>query len=109
PPPSRSGGPGSAARATERVDHCEDRRGGRDMDAAAAAEATATAVSTVGSHFMLDAATYGRGAELGFQGIDFYVTGRGGVLGDVDADVVSATFGFFEPGQVRTLWDQGRA
>lgn len=79
------------------------------MDAAAAAEATATAVSTVGSHFMLDAATYGRGAELGFQGIDFYVTGRGGVLGDVDADVVSATFGFFEPGQVRTLWDQGRA
>ena len=79
------------------------------MDAQAAAAATAPAVSNVGSHFMLDGGTYARGAELGFQGIDFYVCGRGGVLGDVDADVVAAAFGFFEPTQVRTLWDQGRA
>ena len=68
------------------------------MDALAAATSTAAAVSTVGSHFMLDGKTYERGAELGFQGLDFYVTGRGGVLGDVDADVVSAAFTFFEPG-----------
>ncbi len=79
------------------------------MDAATAAERTAAAVSTIGSHFMLDGATYARGAELGFQGLDFYVAGRGGVLGDVDADVVSAAFTFFEPGGIRTLWDQGRA
>ncbi len=79
------------------------------MDALAAATSTAAAVSTVGSHFMLDGNTYKRGAELGFQGLDFYVTGRGGVLGDVDADVVSAAFTFFEPGNVRTLWEQGRA
>jgi hypothetical protein len=79
------------------------------MDALAAATASAPAVSTVGSHFMLHGGTYARGAELGFQGLDFYVTGRGGVLGDVDADVVSAAFGFLEPAQVRTLWDQGRA
>jgi hypothetical protein len=78
------------------------------MDALAAATSTAAAVSTVGSHFMLDGKTYERGAELGFQGLDFYVTGRGGVLGDVDADVVSAAFTFFEPGAIRTLWDQGR-
>ena len=39
--------------------------------------------------FMTDAATYARGAELGFEGMDFYVAGRGGVLGDV-ADVVVA-------------------
>lgn len=79
------------------------------MDALAAAASTATAVSQVGSHFMLDGNTYKRGAELGFQGVDFYVTGRGGVLGDVDADVVSAAFTFFEPGTVRTLWEQGTA
>jgi hypothetical protein len=78
------------------------------MDALAAATSTAAAVSTVGSHFMLDGQTYARGAELGFQGLDFYVTGRGGVLGDVDADVVSAAFTFFEPEAIRTLWDQGR-
>jgi len=79
------------------------------MDALAAAAATAPAVSTVGSHFMLDGSTYKRGAELGFQGLDFYVTGRGGVLGDVDADVVSAAFTFFEPNGVRALWNQGRS
>jgi hypothetical protein len=79
------------------------------MDALDAATRTATAVSQVGSHFMLDGNTYKRGAELGFQGLDFYVTGRGGVLGDVDADVVSAAFTFFEPGAVRTLWEQGTA
>jgi hypothetical protein len=80
------------------------------MDALAAATATATAnaVSTVSSHFMLDGATYKRGAELGFSGLDFYITGRGGVLGDVDADVVSAAFSFFEPGHVRTQWEAGR-
>ena len=78
------------------------------MDALAAATTTANAVSTVGSHFMLDGDTYKRGAELGFSGLDFYITGRGGVLGDVDADVVSAAFTFFEPAGVRVLWEQGR-
>jgi len=77
------------------------------MDALDAATHTAAAVGTIGSHFMLDGATYKRGAELGFQGLDFYVTGRGGVLGGVDADVVAAAFTFFEPGAVRTLWEQG--
>ncbi len=79
------------------------------MDAHAAAAATAGAVSGVGARFMLDGNTYKNGAELGFQGLDFYAAGRGGVLGDVDADVVAAAFAFFEPGYVRTQWDQGRA
>jgi hypothetical protein len=63
----------------------------------------------IGSHFMLDGKTYARGAELGFAGLDFYVAGRGGVLGDVDADVVSAAFAFFEPGNVRAQWEAGTA
>jgi hypothetical protein len=79
------------------------------MDALEAADTTAAAVSTVGSHFMLDGNTYKRAAELGFAGLDFYVTGRGGVLGDVDADVVTAAFTFFEPQHVRTQWEAGRA
>lgn len=71
------------------------------------ATATAEATSAIGSRFMLDPATYARGAELGFSGMDFYVTGRGGVLGDVDADEVTAAFVWFEPGTVRSLWEQG--
>ncbi|MDP1805334.1 MAG: hypothetical protein Q8K72_09225, partial [Acidimicrobiales bacterium] len=79
------------------------------MNSLETAIATAPAIGAVGSHFMLDGNTYKKGAELGFQGLDFYACGRGGVLGDVDADVVSAALTFFEPDNVRTLWTQGRA
>jgi helix-turn-helix protein len=78
------------------------------MDAQTAAKASATAVSQVASRFMLDGATYAKGAGMGFQGIDFYAAGRGGVLGDVDADVVAAAFTFFEPGYLRSQWELGR-
>jgi hypothetical protein len=77
------------------------------MDAPATATATAAAVSAVGSHFMLDGSTYAKGAGLGFSGLDFYARGRGGVLGEVDADVVAAAFAFFEPTYVRAQWEQG--
>lgn len=34
-----------------------------------------------------------------------YTRGRGGVLGEVDGDVVTAAFGFFEPSTVRSAWE----
>lgn len=71
------------------------------------ANRTAPGIGDLGSKFMLDSATYKRGAELGFAGLDFYVVGRGGVLGDVPADVVTAAFGFFEPATVRSNWEAG--
>ena len=73
------------------------------------ASATGPATRTVPSHFMVEGATYERGAELGFQGADFYTGGRGGVLGDVHGDVVAAAFVFFEPGHVREGWDRAGA
>lgn len=79
------------------------------MDALEAATTTAPAVSTVGGHFMLDGATYAHGASLGFAGLDFYVCGRAGVLGDAPADVVAAALTFFAPEHVRAQWDAGRA
>ena len=62
------------------------------MDALTAATATAAAVTQLGSHFMVAGATYQRGAALGFGGLDFYVTGRGGVLGDVARQADAAAF-----------------
>lgn len=59
------------------------------------------------SNFMLDSATYEKGNSLGFDGLDFYVCGRGGVLGDVDAGVVSAAFVFFNPAMIRLRWERG--
>lgn len=79
------------------------------MDALEAAAATAPAVSTIGSHFMIDGPTYAHGASLGFSGLDFYVCGRAGVLGDVPHEVVTAALVFFAPDHVRTQWEAGRA
>ncbi len=59
------------------------------------------------SNFMLDSATYEHGNGLGFDGLDFYVCGRGGVLGGVDASVVSAALVFFNPAMIRERWDRG--
>ncbi len=74
-----------------------------------AATTTADAIGEIASHFMLDPATYARGAELGFDGMDFYVAGRAGVLGDAPADVVVASLVFFAPDGVRESWDRAAA
>ncbi|HYI63105.1 MAG TPA: hypothetical protein VEW93_15040 [Acidimicrobiales bacterium] len=79
------------------------------MDPVAAAAATAPVVGNLSTHFMMDLATYQRGAELGFTGADFYTVGRGGALGDVHADVVASAFVFFAPAAVAETWDRGRA
>ena len=73
----------------------------------ATATTTAQAVSEVAAAFMLDMATYGRGAELGFEGVDFYTVGRAGALGPVHADVVVATFVFWRRETVAASWDRG--
>lgn len=82
---------------------------GDDMTTTETADRIAEPVNDVGGRFMLDGATYGRGAELGFAGMDFYFCGRGGVLGPVDAQVVADEFGFFEPSGVRANWEAGLA
>ena len=74
-----------------------------------AAHETRNAVVSFVSGFMTDAATYAYGAELGFEGMDFYAAGRGGALGEVTAGVVAAAFVFFEPGTVRAAWERSAA
>ncbi len=62
------------------------------------------AIVRIPGGFMTDAATYARGGELGFDGLDFYMAGRGGALGDVHADVVVAALVFFAPEIVHEAW-----
>jgi hypothetical protein len=71
--------------------------------------ATAETVSGLTSAFMLDGATYVAGAGLGFEALDFYFCGRGGVLGDVDPAIVTAALAFFNPETVARSWTNGRA
>ena len=64
----------------------------------------------LGSKYMLDPATGEIGKAAGYpDGFAFYMAGRGGVLGDVDADVVYAAFAFFDRGVVRKMWERGVA
>lgn len=57
---------------------------------------------------MLHPDVLGPGKSAGYPGgFAYYVVGRGGVLGDVDADVVISAFGFFAPPLVASLWNAG--
>lgn len=78
------------------------------MNSQEAAQRSAEAIGTLPASFMLDGATYERGGALGFEGIDFYVAGRGGALGDVDGSVVAAAFVFWNPMPVSEAWERAR-
>lgn len=79
------------------------------MEATEAAEAVKGAVDSVGGAFMTSRATRARGAALELPDWRIYVAGRAGVLGDVDADVVTAALVFFPPPWVREHWEAARA
>lgn len=70
----------------------------------------APTVGDLGARFMLHAETMEAGKEAGYpNGFAYYMAGRGGVLGDVDADVVYAAFMFFNPAVVAKMWNAGIA
>jgi hypothetical protein len=64
----------------------------------------AAATGDIGAAFYFHPDTLARGKELGLDGFRFYFLGRGGVLGDVAPQVVSAAFGYFNPELVAKLW-----
>src|SRR4051794_40780641 len=79
------------------------------MDARTAAITSGDSINGLGSHFMIDMSTYARGGELGYDGLDFYVAGRGGVLGAVPSETVIEAFVYFEPVRVDEAWTRALA
>jgi len=70
--------------------------------------ATSATLGDLGARYMLHPDTSAAGTAAGYaNGMAWYVAGRGGVLGDVHADVVVAAFGFFNPDLIRTMWAKG--
>ena len=61
-------------------------------------------IGTLGAAFYFDKATLAKGKELGLDGFRFYFLGRGGVLGNVEPDVVRSAFGYFAPATVNKVW-----
>ena len=58
--------------------------------------------------FIFHPETVARGKELGLDGFRFYFLGRGGVLGNVDAAVVHAAFGYFSPDLIGKMWTSAK-
>lgn len=63
----------------------------------------------LGSGFMVSPEAAALRDSLGLHGWEVYAGGRFGVLGDVEADVVTAAAVFFPAERIRTLWKAARA
>ena len=66
-------------------------------------------VGDTGYRYYFDPATREVGEKLGLNGMEFYVLGRGGTLGDCDGRAVAANFGYFNPAVIAGAWDAAKA
>lgn len=67
------------------------------------------AVIDIGAAFGHEESFTETGLRLGLDRWQFYFGARAGVLGSVDADVVTSACGFFAPGLVRPAWQSALA
>lgn len=65
-------------------------------------------IGDIGARFYFTEDTQAAGKEFGLDGFRFYFLGRGGVLGDVEASVVTSAFGYFNHGLVEKMWNSAR-
>src|SRR6516165_2971909 len=82
-----------------------------DHDAAlATVRSTYDPIHDIGSAIYLSQDVFGWAAEWGWTNpFAFYFAGRGGMLGEVGADVVHAATGWFEPNAVKAMYEEGVA
>lgn len=78
------------------------------MSAQELLHATSPIIGKAGSAFYFQPSTLARGKEIGLDGFRFYMLGRGGVLGDVESDVVASAFGYFHRALVARIWNTAR-
>lgn len=82
-----------------------------DHDAALAViKSTSVPIHDVGTAIYLSPDVFGWAGEWGWPNpFAFYFAGRGAMLGDVGADVVCSAFGWFDPGAVKAMYEEGVA
>jgi len=83
--------------------------GTTELDAALdVVKATSVPVHDIGTSAYLSPDIAGWAAEWGWSNpFAFYFAGRGGMLGDVGAEVVTSAFGWFEPNAVHAMYSEG--
>ncbi|MBU3703508.1 MAG: hypothetical protein FGM42_03945 [Ilumatobacteraceae bacterium] len=65
-------------------------------------------VGDTGYRFYFTAETRAVGEKLGLNGMEFYVIGRGGPLGDCDGAALAANFGYFNPAVIGGAWESAK-
>jgi hypothetical protein len=83
--------------------------GASDQDAAlGVVTATSIPIHDIGTAIYLSPDVMGWAADWGWSNpFAFYFAGRGGMLGDVGADVVTSACGWFEPNAVAAMYTEG--
>jgi hypothetical protein len=81
-----------------------------DMSGLDVVRATYDPIHDLGTAIFLSPDTFSRAAEWGWSNpISFYFAGRGSMLGEVDAAVVAAALGWFNPDVVDAMYREGTA
>ncbi len=71
-------------------------------------QATSVPIHDIGTAIYLSPDVFGWAAEWGWSNpFAFYFAGRGGMLGDVGADVVASAFGWFDPTRCSAMYTEG--
>jgi hypothetical protein len=65
-------------------------------------------INTLGSAFYFIPETTSVGKSHGLDGFRFYILGRGGVLGDVEAAVVTSAFAWWNHDLIEKMWTSAR-
>jgi hypothetical protein len=65
-------------------------------------------IAQLGSAWYFDADTLATGKEHNLDGLRFYFLGRGGVLGDVEPEVVMSAFGYWSPSLITKMWTSAK-
>lgn len=79
-----------------------------EQAALAVVKKTYDPIHDVGTAIYLSPDVMGWAAEWGWSNpFSFYFAGRGGMLGDVGADVVTSAIGWFQPDAVKAMYTEG--
>jgi len=75
------------------------------MDTKELLDKVAPTIGELGSAFYFVPETMEAGKAIGLGGMEFYVQGRGGQMGDTAPEAVAAAFGYFKPSLVKSVLD----
>jgi hypothetical protein len=72
-------------------------------------DAACPTINVFGAAYYFIPETMQAGKDINLGGMEFYVQGRAGQMGNCDPDAVSAAFGYFKPALLKSILEAARA